>query len=122
MASMFPKAEILFPFTLIPALKDLRGPKWAELVGQVSRLPQTHPDSLAFCLMMVELDGCLNCYAGSYKFMRGCAACARQTITQFKGSDAALLRLFQQAQQAVQEYQVSGQYTPLDDRETEEVA
>ena len=75
MISMYPKAEILFPPKLILSLKELRGPEWAELVTLVARLPETHPDALAFCHMMIELDGCLNCYAGSYKFMRGCQLC-----------------------------------------------
>ena len=59
---------------------------------------------LAFCLMMIELDGCMNCYAGSYKFMRGCAACAKQTIAQYKGSDAELLRLYKQSHKLVAAY------------------
>jgi hypothetical protein len=102
--SMYPKAEILFPTKLIPTLKELRGPEWAELVTRVSRLDETHPDTLAFCLMMIELGGCLNCYAGSYKFMRGCAACARQTIVQYKGTDEDLVRHFQRAQDEIQAY------------------
>lgn len=101
---MYPKAEILFPPRLIPALRDLRGPEWADLVSRVSRLPETHPDSLAFCLMMIELDGCLNCYAGSYKFMRGCAACARQTIVQFKGTDEELVALFERRRADIEAY------------------
>jgi hypothetical protein len=101
---MYPKAEILFPTKLIPTLKELRGPEWAELVTRVSRLDETHPDTLAFCLMMIELGGCLNCYAGSYKFMRGCAACARQTVVQFKGTDEDLVRHFQRAQSEIQAY------------------
>ena len=104
MISMYPKAEILFPPKQIPYLKDLRGPEWAELVSQVSKLPETHPDVLAFCLMMIELDGCMNCYAGSYKFMRGCAACAKQTVAQYKGSDAELLRLYKQSHKLVTAY------------------
>lgn len=104
MISMYPKAEILFPAKLIPSLKDLRGQQWADLVAQVSPLPETHPDVLAFCLLMIELDGCLNCYAGSYKFMRGCAACAKQTVIQFKGTDAELLKMYKQAQKDIQSY------------------
>ena len=53
---------------------------------------------------MIELDGCLNCYAGSYKFMRGCAACAKQTVIQFKGSDAELLKMYKSAQKEIQSY------------------
>ncbi len=104
MISMYPKAEILFPPKLILTLKDLRGPEWAELVTLVARLPETHPDALAFCHMMIELDGCLNCYAGSYKFMRGCAACAKQTIMQYKGSDVELLNMYKASQKEIQNY------------------
>ena len=104
MISMYPKADILFPPKQIPYLKDLRGTEWADLVSQVSKLPETHPDVLAFCLMMIELDGCMNCYAGSYKFMRGCAACARQTIIQYKGSDEELIESYEQSLYEVRLY------------------
>ena len=104
MISMYPKAEILFPPKLILSLKELRGPEWAELVTQVARLPETHPDALAFCHMMIELDGCLNCYAGSYKFMRGCAACAKQTIMQYKGTDTELLMMYKASQKTMHAY------------------
>lgn len=104
MISVYPKAEILFPPRLIPSLKRLRGPEWAELVERVARLPETDLDVLAFCLMMIELDGCLNCYAGSYRFMRGCAACARQTIMQFKGTDRELLHRFESARARMADY------------------
>ncbi|NOZ29584.1 MAG: hypothetical protein GXP39_16225 [Chloroflexi bacterium] len=102
--SVYPKSEILFPPRLIPELKDLRGPEWRDLVTRVAELPETHPDSLAFSLLMIRLNGCLKCTNGSYKFMRGCAACSRQTIMQFKGSDADLLRLYQRAQAEVNRY------------------
>ena len=104
MISMYPKAEILFPAKPIPSLKDLRGPQWADLVTQVSPLPETHPDAPAFCLLVIERDGCLNCYAGSYKFMRGRAACAKQTVIQFKGSDAELLKMYKQAHKDIEGY------------------
>lgn len=104
MISMYPKAEILFPPKLIPTLRDLRGEEWAQLVSSVARLPETDPAVLSFCLMMIELNGCLNCYAGSYKFMRGCPACAKQTIMQFKGTDSELVELYQQAQKQIATY------------------
>ncbi len=118
MVSMYPKAEILSPPKLIPSLADLRGPEWSELVSDVSKTSETHPDTLAFCLMMIELNGCLNCYAGSYKFMRGCAACARQTVTQYKGTDKELLRLFKKAQQEVTAYLADTHLATLTEVET----
>jgi len=101
---MYPKAEILFPYTLIPNLRNLREEGWAKLVDRVSKLPETHPDTLAFCLLMIRLSGCLKCYSGSYKFMRGCEACASQSVTQFKGEDADLLALYERAQRDIQNY------------------
>ncbi len=120
---MYPKAEILFPAPLIPKLRDLRGPEWAKLVRRVSRLSETHPDTLAFCLLMIRLSNCLKCYSGSYKFMRGCEACAIQSAMQFKGEDEELLELYAQAQADIKNYLEKG--IPLPDTQapdTEEEA
>jgi len=102
--SVHPKAEILFPSHVIPELKELREAEWQELVARTAELPETHPDSLAFCLMMIRLNGCLKCTNGSYRFMRGCVACSRQTIMQFKGTDTDLLRLYHRAQAEITRY------------------
>ena len=88
------KAELLFPAHLISSLRDLRGEEWRALVDRVSALPETHPDSLAFVLMMIELDGCLKCNSNNYKFLRGCYLCATQTIQSYKGSDNELLEMY----------------------------
>ena len=93
------KAELLFPAHLIPSLRDLRGDEWRELVDRVAALPETHPDSLAFVLMMIELDGCLKCNSNNYKFLRGCYLCATQAVQSFKGTDGDLLDLYQRAKQ-----------------------
>lgn len=91
------KAELLFPAHLISSLRDLRGEEWQALVDRVAALPDTHPDSLAFVLMMIELDGCLRCNSNNYKFLRGCFLCATQTVQSFKGSDEDLLALYSKA-------------------------
>ncbi len=98
---VYPKAEILFPSSLIPKLQNLREKKWQRLVKRVAQLPEIHPDRLAFILMMIRLDGCLKCYNGSFKFMRGCELCARQTVLQFKESDDHLLRMYRRARRDV---------------------
>ena len=92
-----PRTELLFPPHLIPDLKDLRGDKWRELVEHVAALPETHPDTLAFCLMMIRLNACLGCVSGSYRFMRGCELCSQQTIARFQGTDEELIEFFHQA-------------------------
>jgi hypothetical protein len=101
---MYPKAELLFPPRLIPSLRDLRGPEWAGLVDRVVRLPETDPESLAFSLMMIRLDGCVKCHEGSFKYMRGCQLCATQTVMQFKGADLDLLDLYQKARRDIDAY------------------
>jgi hypothetical protein len=95
--------ELLFTPPLIPLLRDLRGEKWARLIDDLSKLPPTHPAALGFSMMMIELGGCLSCQMDSYRAQRGCAACARQTILSFKGSDAQLFKRNEQACQFVRQ-------------------
>lgn len=111
---MYPKAELLFPPRLIPSLKTLRGPDWAALVERVARLPETEPDSLAFSLMMIRLDGCVKCHEGSFKYMRGCHLCATQSVMQFKGSDHDLHQLYLKARRDIDAY-LAGQPVYEDD-------
>jgi hypothetical protein len=97
-------SELIFPPYAIAPLRGLRGPEWDDLVKRVAALPETHPDSLAFSLTMVRLDGCLTCETDSYKAMRGCAQCAIQTIRRFKEGDEDLLQFYQEAQTDVNAY------------------
>lgn len=98
------RTELLFPPRLIKDLKGLRGEAWKELAAYVASLPETHPDTLAFCLMMIRLNSCLNCFSGSYRFMRGCELCAQQTITRFQGTDEELIALYEQAKHDLARY------------------
>jgi len=110
---MYPKAEVLFPSPLIARLRDVRGPVWAALVARIAPLPELDPRSLAFCLLMIRLNGCLKCYSGSYKFMRGCEACALQSIAQFKGEDEELAALYEVALADIEAY-LAGKGAPPD--------
>jgi hypothetical protein len=94
---MYAENELLFPHHVIPVLKKLRGPQWQALVEQILLLPQYHEETLAFMLMMIRLNGCVSCETDSYRAMKGCPACAIQTLRRYKGSDDELLRLFEQA-------------------------
>ena len=96
------KAELLFPAHLIPSLRDLRGEEWRDLVDRVASLPETHHDSLAFVLMMIELNGCLKCNSNNYKFLRGCYLCATQTVQSYKGSDQDLIELYGRAKKELE--------------------
>jgi hypothetical protein len=99
-----PRTELLFPPHLIPDLKDLRGEEWRELVEHILSLPETHQDTLAFCLMMIRLNACMGCVSGSYRFMRGCELCSQQTIARYQGTDEELLAHFHQAREDLDRY------------------
>ncbi|MFC2015679.1 hypothetical protein ACFLUM_01975 [Chloroflexota bacterium] len=98
------RTELLFPPRLIRDLRDLRGDTWRELVDQILPLAETHPDKLAFCLMMIRLNSCLNCVSGSYRFMRGCELCSLQTISRYQGTDEELVELHQKAREDLARY------------------
>jgi hypothetical protein len=98
------RTELLFPPHLIPDLADLRGKEWRQLVEHVASQPETHPDTLAFCLMMIRLNACLGCVSGSYRFMRGCELCSQQTISRYQGTDEELIELFHQARNDLERY------------------
>lgn len=99
-----PRTELLFPPHLIPDLKDLRGPEWRELVEHIISLPETHEDTLAFCLMMIRLNACMGCVSGSYRFMRGCELCSQQTVARYQGTDEELIAQFHQAREDLANY------------------
>ena len=101
---MYSSNDILFPKSAIASLKDMRGKLWADLVEHVAGLAENHEETLAFMLMMIRLNGCLSCETDSYRAMRGCAACAQQTLRRFKGEDSELIEMFQKALKDVREF------------------
>ena len=98
------RLEILFPHSRVSGLKNLHDEDWKSLVERIAALPETHPDKLAFCLMMIRLNSCLNCVSGSYRFMRGCELCAHQTISRYQGTDEELIELHQRAKEDLARY------------------
>jgi hypothetical protein len=94
---MYAENELLFPPNVIPHLRHSRGPAWQELVDHVACLPDDHPESLAFSLLMIRLDGCMSCETDSFRAMRGCTACARQVLHRYKGADNELLKRYRKA-------------------------
>lgn len=101
---MYVTAEIMFPPSVIPTLRDAAGPEWRTLVDRVSRLDETHPESLALSLTMIRLDGCLECETDSFRAMRGCAACALQNVRRYRRNERELLRLYRTALKDVQAF------------------
>ncbi|HLB63836.1 MAG TPA: hypothetical protein VJJ46_03280 [Anaerolineales bacterium] len=101
---MYAANELLFPPGSIPMLRQVRGDLFAALIERVISLPEDHPETLAFSLMMIRLDGCMACETDSYRAMRGCTPCARQSLRRFKGSDADLLARYEEALEDVRAY------------------
>jgi len=101
---MYPDSEILFPPRCIPHLRNLRGEEWAKFIDHLVRLPDDHEDVLGFSYLMIQLGSCLTCNLDSYRASLGCCTCARRTIAGFKGSDADLIRLFEEAREKVRAY------------------
>jgi hypothetical protein len=101
---MYVNTEIMFPPSVIPTLRDACGPEWRRLVDSVSQLEETHPESLAFSLMMIRLNGCLECETDSYRAMRGCAACALQSVRRFRNNERELIRQYKAALKDMQAF------------------
>lgn len=113
---MYTDNELMFPRAVIPTLRNLRGPEWADLVDRVAAREETEDETLAFMLMMIRLNGCLSCETDSYRAMRGCTACAHQTLRRYKGSDVELLALYETALGDVRSY--ASQNPPLSIRDS----
>jgi hypothetical protein len=96
--------ELLFPTRVIASLGEFRSEAWRELVKRVSSIEAAPAEQEAFVLMMVRLGGCIGCNADSFRAMRGCTACARQTIRRYKNSDQELVELFNQSFREMEAY------------------
>lgn len=110
---MYAPNELLYPHYVTAALRNMRGPQWRALVDRVLLLPESHEEVLAFCLMMIRLNGCMACETDSYRAMRGCLACAAQTLRRYKGPDSDLLRIYEQALKDIRHY--LSKMTPMPD-------
>ncbi len=96
--------DLMFPPRVIPQLKGLRGEIWKKLVEEIDMPETSLVRKAAFTLMMVRLGGCQGCSVDSFRGMRGCTICAKQTIRRFRGADQDLVNQYQQAQSEVEKY------------------
>jgi Sec7-like guanine-nucleotide exchange factor len=101
---MYNDNEILFPHYAITHLKRTRSKAWGEFVERISKLPENHEEVLAFMLMMIRLNGCMNCETDSFRAMKGCIPCAQQSLKRFKGADEELYDMFNRALQDVRKF------------------
>lgn len=96
--------EVLFPSRVIPTLRSLQGDEWHRLIDHIllDETPQTERN--AFVLMMVRMCGCVGCNADSFRAMRGCTQCARQTVRRFRGGDPEIVEQYRQVMKEVESY------------------
>ncbi|MCG3139907.1 MAG: hypothetical protein HDKAJFGB_00832 [Anaerolineae bacterium] len=95
------RTELLYAHWATRMLQNARGPKWKKLVQEIQALPETHPDALAFQLMMVRLNSCVTCDARKYVERGGCARCSVTTLNFSKESEEALLARFRAARKEI---------------------
>ncbi len=96
--------ELLFPSRVIPELRDAGSEAWRDLVDHVMQQPDDSVDHLAFVLLMVRLNNCLTCHMDSFRAIRGCTQCSRQTVRRFRGDADDLRRMFEDARAQVMAY------------------
>jgi len=96
--------EVLFPSRVIPQLRSLHGEEWRQLVDYINSAESTSAERNAFVLMMVRMCGCVGCNADSFRAMRGCTLCARQTVRRLRGGDREIVEQFRQVQKEVEAY------------------
>lgn len=96
--------EVLFPTRVIPVLDGLQGEEWHKLIEYVRSEQCAVLDRYAFVLMMVRMCGCAGCNADSFRAMRGCTLCAKQTVRRFRGGDREIVDQYQQMRREVEQY------------------
>jgi hypothetical protein len=101
---MYVRTEILFPPDLIPQLHDAGGKDWQQLIDRIAKLDETDPERLALGLLMVRLCGCLECETDSFRAMRGCLACALQTVRRYRRQERELIKQYKATLKEVQEH------------------
>jgi hypothetical protein len=85
-------SELVVARRAVPALRDLRGPRWAALVARVAKSAETDPDAQAFALVKINLNGCCRCDLQRYRARVGCASCASSFLeSSAKETEARLL-------------------------------
>ena len=99
-----PETDLLFPPRTLPALRDLRGAPWRDLVTGVIEAGPDSLEQMAFVLMMARLNNCATCNADSFRAMAGCTACTRQSLKRFHETDEALMENYMAARAEVWQY------------------
>lgn len=100
-----PDTELIFPLRIIPSLAGLRGSGWKRLAQYIASGKATEGEQCAFVLLMVRLGGCVTCNSDSFRAMRGCTACANQTVRRIRNSDEDLIEQYNACKKEIEVYQ-----------------
>ena len=99
-----PDTDLIFPPRALPALGDLRGALWHELVTSILGAGQESPEMTAFILMMARINNCATCNSDSYRAMNGCPACSKQSLKRAHETDEALVEKYHSSRKEVEQY------------------
>jgi hypothetical protein len=102
-----PRTASLFPRIAIPRLARMHGRKWSRLVNRVADLPETHPEHLAYTLMIRRLAHLSGSNHASVCVMPGCVTCALDILERYDGSERDLIDEYHHTLDEVKAYLVS---------------
>lgn len=87
----------LFPMGVLPYLGRDRGRRWARLVEHIAKLPETHPEHMAYTLLVRRLAHHVRCTGGGLCVIPTCMTCMREILEHYKGSERDLMELYRHA-------------------------
>lgn len=99
-----PDTDVLFPPRILPALCDLRGAAWQDLVIHALEAGPDSLEQMAFALMMARMNNCGTCNVDSFRAMTGCTACSKQSLKRSHETDEALTEVYRSARAEVEQY------------------
>jgi hypothetical protein len=96
--------DLLFPPSILPGLSDMRGAIWQKLINSVIAAGPGSLEQMAFILMMARMNNCATCNSDSYRAIKGCTFCSKQSLGRFHETDQALIDGFQTSMKEVKQY------------------
>jgi len=98
------RVSSLFPSILLPKLAHAHGRKWARLVERVANLPETHPEYLAYTLMIRRLAHLTASNQTCICVEPGCIRCAVNILERYDGSERDLIEEYRHTLEEIKSY------------------
>ncbi len=96
--------QLLFPLEILPEIKDIRTKTWKGFLENYQQGENTLVTTVALVITLTRLVGCATCEADSFRAMRGCVACAKQSLKRNKDSDDTIIDSFHQCERQVVQF------------------